>query len=268
MTPAPLDQPLRPAAADRARFDRALAELGAGGSVARIGATDAAGWTVIGVADEDAVGAVMRALRDAHGLKIEMGPPQVAYRETVTRPVTYEYTHKRGDPPAREFARLKLLVEPGHAGSGFVFLNGIAASDVPAPFVASIEHAVHAAMEHGVLVGFPVIDVRVALIDAHWHKTDSSGAAFEAAATQAVQEALRMADAVLLEPIMALTITVDEARGPAMMHDIRSRRGVFTGAGTPGKNLGTVTWQAHVPFANLFGHLREFARMPPAAGTR
>ena len=187
-----------------------------------------------------------------------VGAPQVAYRETITRLAETDYTHKKQTGGSGQFARVKLVIEPGEAGEGFVFENKIHGGSVPKEYLPGVEKGLVSGMGAGVVAGYPMIDVKVTLIDGAHHEVDSSALAFEIAARSAFGEAVLKAKPKLLEPIMRVeVVTPDEYMGD-VIGDLNSRRGNVQGM-EPGANATVIS--AMVPLATMFGYVNNLRSM-------
>ncbi|MDQ0475460.1 translation elongation factor EF-G [Labrys wisconsinensis] len=258
--PAVIEMAIEPRnGADRERFLAALAELAAQDPSFRV-STDESGQTIIKGMGELHLDVKVDILRRAHEVEVNVGAPQVAFRETITRRVEVDYTHKRQAGGRGEFARIKLVVEPMAAGSGVVFDRARAGGAVPMAYAAGVEKGVRSVLGSGLVLGFPVVDVKVHLADGVWHGTDSSVEAFETAGRTACREALRKGGSVLLEPIMKVEVVTSEGDAGPVVRDLVSRRGRILGRTMRGE-AHVVT--AMVPLINMFGyvnHLRSFTR--------
>ena len=187
-----------------------------------------------------------------------VGAPQVAYRETITRLAETDYTHKKQTGGSGQFARVKLVIEPGESGEGFVFENKIHGGSVPKEYLPGVEKGLVSGMGAGVVAGYPMIDVKVTLIDGAHHEVDSSALAFEIAARSAFAEAVLKAKPKLLEPIMRVeVVTPDEYMGD-VIGDLNSRRGNVQGM-EPGANATVIS--AMVPLATMFGYVNNLRSM-------
>jgi elongation factor G len=187
-----------------------------------------------------------------------IGAPQVAYRETITRPAEIDYTHKKQTGGAGQYARIKIRFEPLPPGSGFQFENSVVGGAVPKEYVPGVEKGLKASTENGVLAGFPVIDLKAELIDGAYHDVDSSVLAFEIAARAAFREGLAKAQCKLLEPIMKVeVVTPDDYMGDCI-GDLNSRRGQILGMDARG-NAQVI--DAMVPLANMFGYVNTLRSM-------
>jgi elongation factor G len=187
-----------------------------------------------------------------------VGAPQVAYRETVTRLAEIDYTHKKQTGGSGQFARVKIAFEPLEPGEGFVFENAVTGGAVPKEFVPGVEKGLQGARESGVIAGFPVIDFKATLVDGASHDVDSSVLAFEIASRTAFRDGVTRAAPVLLEPIMRVEVVTPEDYMGDIIGDLQSRRGVPQSMDQRG-NARVVT--AMVPLANMFGYINTLRSM-------
>ncbi len=199
-------------------------------------------------------------LRRTYKVDANIGAPQVAYRESLGRKADIDYTHKKQTGGTGQFARVKIIFEPGEEGSGFVFESSVIGGTVPKEFIPGVQKGLESSKDNGLLAGFPVIDFKATLYDGGYHDVDSSVLAFEIAARAAFRELREKASPKLLEPIMKVEVlTPDEYMGD-VIGDLNSRRGQIQGTETRG-NAQVVT--AFVPLANMFGYistLRSFSQ--------
>jgi elongation factor G len=186
-----------------------------------------------------------------------IAPPHVAYRERITRRAEVDYTHMKQSGGSGEFARVKLVLEPVPDNHGHSFMSTRADSILRADFIDGVERGVRSSMASGVLAGFPVIGVRVLLVDGAQHDVDSTVVAFETAAQAAVREALRQGEPELVEPVMRVEIVTPEDHLPAVIDDLKGRRGLTDGRGRRSRDGIVVT--ATVPATHLFGHAKSLA---------
>jgi len=191
-------------------------------------------------------------LRRTYKVDANVGAPQVAYRETLTKPVTILYTHKKQTGGAGQFAEVKIEFEPGEPGSGFVFENTVTGGNVPKEFIPSVEKGIKVQKESGLLAGFPVIDFKARLIDGKYHDVDSNALTFEIAARAAFRELASRNTARLLEPIMGVEVVTPEDYLGEVIGDLNSRRGQVLGTDSRG-NAQVI--DATVPLANMFGYI-------------
>ena len=193
-------------------------------------------------------------LRRTYKVDANIGAPQVAYRETLGRKAEIDYTHKKQTGGTGQFARVKLIFEPLPPGSGFVFENEIVGGSIPKEFIPGVEKGIKSVMNAGPLVGFPVIDFKVSLIDGAYHDVDSSVLAFEIASRAAFREASEKVAMKLLEPIMKVEVVSPEDYVGTVIGDLNSRRGMILGQEMRGN--ATVI-NSMVPLANMFGYVNN-----------
>ena len=193
-------------------------------------------------------------LRRTYKVEANIGAPQVAYRETLGRRAEIDYTHKKQTGGTGQFARVKLVFEPLEPGSGFVFDNQIVGGSIPKEFIPGVEKGIKSVMNSGPLVGFPVIDFKVSLIDGAFHDVDSSVLAFEIASRAAFREASEKVQMKLLEPVMKVEVVSPEDYVGTVIGDLNSRRGMILGQEMRGN--ATVI-NAMVPLANMFGYVNN-----------
>ncbi len=197
-------------------------------------------------------------LKRTYKVDTNIGAPQVAYRETLSRPMTIDYVHKKQTGGQGQYARVKLEFEPLPSGSGFEFEDAVRGGSVPKEFIPAVEKGLKAEKEGGLLIGFPMIDFKASLVDGDSHEVDSSSMAFEIAARAAFRELGTRGVVKLLEPIMKVeVVTPDDFLG-GVIGDINSRRGHMQGTDTRG-NAQIIT--AMVPLANMFGYINNLRSM-------
>jgi elongation factor G len=187
-----------------------------------------------------------------------VGAPQVAYRETITRAAEIDYIHRKQTGGAGQFARVKIRFEPMPPGSGFVFENEVVGGTVPKEYVPGVEKGLKGAAENGIIAGFPMIDLKAELFDGAYHEVDSSVLAFEIAARAAFKEGIVKASPRLLEPIMRVEVVTPEGYMGDVIGDLNSRRGQVTGMDSRG-NARVIN--AMVPLANMFGYVNTLRSM-------
>ena len=187
-----------------------------------------------------------------------VGAPQVAYRETISKPSVVDYTHKKQTGGAGQFARVKFNFEPLKSGSGVRFESKVVGGSVPKDFIAGVEKGIMSAAENGILVGFPIIDMKAILIDGASHDVDSSVMAFEIATRAAFREGIAKASPRLLEPLMRVEVVTPEEYLGDIIGDLNSRRGSVTGMDQRAK---AHVVNAMVPLANMFGYVNNLRSM-------
>jgi elongation factor G len=250
--------------ADQEKLGVALAKLVAEDPSFRVATDPESGQTIIKGMGELHLDIKVDILKRSYKVDANIGAPQVAYREKVTRPVTVDYTHKKQTGGHGQFARVKILAEPLPPGGGFEFENEIVGGAVPKEFVPAVEKGVESQLGSGVLAGFPVVDLKISLIDGAYHEVDSSAMAFEIAARTALREALQKGGSVLLEPIMKVEVVTPEEYTGSVIGDLNSRRGQIQGQDMRG-NANVVT--AMVPLANMFSYVNNLRSMSQGRAT-
>ena len=244
--------------ADQEKMGVALQKLAAEDPTFRVSTDPESNQTILKGMGELHLEIKIDILRRTYGVDASTGNPQVAYRETITRKVENDYTHKKQTGGSGQFGRVKLRVEPGDPGSGLVFENDIVGGAVPKEFVPGVEKGVESVMSSGPLIGFPVLDIKVSLIDGAYHDVDSSAIAFEIAARMCMREAFQKAGPKILEPIMNVEVVTPEDYTGSVIGDLNSRRGQIQGQDRRG-NANVV--RAMVPLANMFGYVSNLRSM-------
>ncbi len=196
---------------------------------------------------------VDRLLRE---FKVEanVGAPQVAYKESIRKKVDHETKYKRQSGGSGQYGHVKIIVEPNESGAGYEFINSVTGGTVPKEFIPAVDTGIRGALQAGVLAGYPVVDVKVTLYDGSYHEVDSSEMAFKIAGSMAFKEACRLADPVLLEPIMKVTVIVPEEYMGDVIGDLNSRRGEIQGFED---RSGVKQINARVPLGDMFGYATD-----------
>ncbi|ODA68300.1 Elongation factor G [Methyloligella halotolerans] len=201
---------------------------------------------------------IVDRLRREFKVDANVGAPQVAYRETLTKATDVDYTHKKQTGGSGQFARVKMTIAPAEAGEGFVFENTVVGGNIPKEYIPGVEKGVRSVMDNGIIAGFPILDVKVTLTDGAYHDVDSSVMAFEIAGRAAFREAAQKAVPKLLEPIMHVEVVTPEEYVGGIIGDLTSRRGQVRGQEPRG--IATVI-DAMVPLANMFGYVNNLRSM-------
>jgi elongation factor G len=196
--------------------------------------------------------------REPHNIEVNVGAPQVAYRETLAKAVDIDYTHKKQTGGTGQFARVKMKLEPNEIGGGNVFEASIIGGTVPKEYIPGVEKGVNSVWDNGVLIGFPIVDMKVTLHDGAYHEVDSSAIAFEIASRAAMKEGCDKAGIKLLEPIMDVEVVSPGDFVGGVIGDINSRRGQIRDQQMRGN--ATVI-RANVPLANMFGYVSQLRSM-------
>ena len=244
--------------ADQEKMGMALARLAAEDPSFRVSTDVESGQTIIKGMGELHLDIIVDRMRREFKVEANIGAPQVAYRETISRPARIDYTHKKQTGGSGQYARVILEFAPALPGEGYKFESKIVGGSVPREFVPGVQKGLESARHTGILAGFPVIDFKVSLVDGAYHDVDSSVLAFEIASRAAFKEGMEKAGPKLLEPVMSVeVVTPDEYMGD-VIGDLNSRRGLVQGTEGRG-NAHAIT--AMVPLANMFGYINTLRSM-------
>ncbi len=244
--------------ADQEKMGQALARLAAEDPSFRVETDRESGQTIMKGMGELHLDILVDRMKREFKVEANIGAPQVAYRETISRKAEIDYTHKKQTGGSGQFARVKLEIEPTAPGEGYSFESRIVGGVVPKEYIPGVEKGIQSVMDSGPLAGFPVIDFKVALVDGAYHDVDSSVLAFEIAARAAMREGLKKAGAKLLEPIMKVEVVTPEEYTGNIIGDLTSRRGQVQGQDTRGNAIAI---SAMVPLANMFGYINTLRSM-------
>jgi len=202
-------------------------------------------------------------LRRTYGVELEVGQPQVAYRETITIPVEDSYTHKKQSGGSGQFGRVDYRIRPGETGTGFKFLSTVVGGNVPKEYFPAIEKGFELMMQEGPLAGFPVLDVEVELYDGSYHAVDSSAIAFELAAKGAFRQSMPKAGPQLIEPIMKVDVFTPEDHVGDVIGDLNRRRGMIKDQEPSSTGVRV---KADVPLSEMFGYIGTLRTMTSGRG--
>ncbi len=238
--------------ADQEKLGVALSRLAAEDPSFRVSSDPESGQTVIKGMGELHLEIIVDRMKREYKVEANVGAPQVAYRETITRRAEVDYTHKKQTGGSGQFARVRLVLEPAEKGQGFVFENKVVGGAVPKEYVPGVQKGLESSLGSGVIAGFPMIDLKATLVDGAYHEVDSSALAFEIAARAAFKEAAAKAGPQLLEPVMRVEVVTPEEYMGDIIGDLNSRRGQITGMEPRGN--GQVV-SAMVPLATMFGYV-------------
>ena len=236
--------------ADANRLLTAVGQLAGGHATLAFKAAENGHVVLMGY-DEEALEQKIGELRCTHKVEVTVGAPQVAYRETVAWSTEVDHTHKKQTGGSGQFARVKLRIEPNGHGAGNEFESKVIGGAVPKECIRGVEKGVQGVWDAGVLIGFPMMDTKVTLLDGAYHEMDSSALAFEIAAGVAMKEGAEKAGVKLLEPIMVVEVVTPGDFVGRVVGDLNSRRGHIGSRET--RDTATVI-RAHVPLADLFGY--------------
>ena len=240
--------------ADQEKMGIALSRLAAEDPSFRVSTDHESGQTIIKGMGELHLDIIVDRMRREFKVEANVGEPQVAYRETITREHTEDYTHKKQSGGSGQFGRVKVRLVPGERGAGINFHDEIKGGNIPREYIPSVEKGMRETAETGSLIGFPIIDFDIHLTDGAYHDVDSSALAFEIAGRGAMREAAQKAGIKLLEPIMKVEVVTPEEFMGDVIGDLNSRRGQIQGTDSRG-NAQVVN--ANVPLANMFGYVNQ-----------
>jgi elongation factor G len=250
--------------ADQEKLGIALAKLAAEDPSFRVSTDQESGQTILKGMGELHLDIKVDILKRTYKVDANIGAPQVAFRERPTRRIEHDHVHKKQSGGSGQFAAVKIVVEPNEPGKGYEFVSKIVGGSVPKEYIPGVEKGLESALTSGVVAGFPVVDVRVELIDGKYHDVDSSALAFEIAARAALREALLKAKSVLLEPIMKVEVVTPEDYTGSVIGDLNSRRGQIQGQDMRG-NANVIN--AMVPLMNMFGYVNNLRSMSQGRAT-
>ena len=240
--------------ADQEKLGLALAKLANEDPSFRVSTDQESGQTILRGMGELHLDIKVDILRRTYDVDANVGQPKVAYRERINKRAEIDYTHKKQTGGTGQFARIKLIFEPGDPGTGFTFESQIVGGSVPKEYIPGVVKGLESSVSNGLLAGFPLIDLKATLIDGAYHDVDSSVLAFEIAARAAFRELKQHGDPRLLEPIMKVEVVSPEEFTGSVIGDINSRRGMIQGQDMRG-NANVVN--AMVPLANMFGYVND-----------
>ena len=251
---------------DKAAVDKlgvALSKMIAEDPSFRVETDEESGETIIKGMGELHLDIKVDILKRTHGVEVEVGRPQVAYRETITRAIDDSYTHKKQTGGSGQFAKIDYSIEPGETNSGFEFESKVTGGNVPREFWPAVEKGFKFSMDEGPLAGYPMLDVKVTLNDGGFHPVDSSAIAYEIAAKAAYRESMPKAGPQLLEPIMKVDVFVPDDHVGDVIGDLNRRRGMIKAqeSGPTGIRV-----KADAPLAEMFGYIGDLRTMTSGRG--
>jgi elongation factor G len=244
--------------ADQEKMGMALARLAAEDPSLRVNSDAESGQTILRGMGELHLDIIIDRMKREFKVEANIGAPQVAYRETITKIGEIDYTHKKQSGGSGQYARVIIRFEPGEVGSGFIFEEDITGGSVPKEFIPGVEKGLESIKDTGVVAGFPCIDFKAVLYDGAYHDVDSSALAFEIAARAAFREGIPKCKPVLLEPVMKVEVVTPEDYMGDVIGDLNSRRGQVGSMDSRG-NARVIT--AMVPLANMFGYINTLRSM-------
>ncbi len=244
--------------ADQEKMSIALQKLASEDPSFRVSVDHESGQTIMKGMGELHLEILVDRMKREFKVEANIGAPQVAYRETITKKAEIDYTHKKQSGGSGQYARVILVFEPNEAGKGYEFENDIVGGSVPKEYIPGVEKGLKYAQESGIIAGFPVVDFKVTLTDGAYHDVDSSALAFEIATRAAFKEGMQKAGPQLLEPIMKVEVVTPEDYMGDVIGDLNSRRGQINNMEERG-NAKVIT--AMVPLGNMFGYVNNLRSM-------
>jgi elongation factor G len=216
------------------------------------------GQTILSGMGELHLEIIIDRLRREYGVDCNIGAPQVAYRETISKAHTETYTHKKQSGGSGQYAEVKIIFEPLERNSGIVFENKVVGGSVPKEYIPAVEKGIKVQADTGVLAGFPTVDFKYTLVDGKYHDVDSSALAFEIAAKACFRDGMKNASPIILEPIMDVEVTTPQDHVGDVVGDLNRRRGMIQNQESSGS---TVIVRAHVPLKEMFGYISHLRSM-------
>jgi elongation factor G len=216
------------------------------------------GQTILSGMGELHLEIIIDRLRREYGVDADIGAPQVAYRETITRAHTETYTHKKQTGGSGQYAEVKIVFEPLARNEGVQFVNKVVGGTVPKEYIPAVEKGIKVQADTGVLAGFPTVDFKYTLIDGKYHDVDSSALAFEIAAKACFRDGMKKAGPIILEPIMDVEVTTPQDHVGDVVGDLNRRRGMIQNQESSGS---TIIVRAHVPLKEMFGYISDLRSM-------
>jgi elongation factor G len=240
--------------ADQEKLGVALSKLATEDPSFRVSTDPESGQTILKGMGELHLDIKVDILKRTYKVDANIGAPQVAYREKLTRKTEIDHTHKKQSGGSGQFAKVKMVFEPAEPGAGSSFESKIVGGAVPKEYIPGVEKGFQSVLGSGVLAGFPVVDVKATLVDGAYHDVDSSALAFEIASRAAFRQGLQKGGSVLLEPIMKVEVVTPEEHTGFVMGDLLSRRGQVQGQDM---RANAVVINAMVPLSNMFGYVNQ-----------
>jgi elongation factor G len=244
--------------AEQEKFSTALGKMVRADPSLRLETDRDTGQTILRGMGELHLEVTLDRMRTEFGVEGNMGRPQVAYREAITKPVEYVYTHKKQTGGSGQYAEVKIVFKPRERGEGFEFIDSIVGGSVPREYIPSVEKGLKVQKEEGVLAGYPTVDFSAELVDGKYHDVDSNALTFEIAARACFREALRLAAPVILEPVMKVEVVTPDDHLGDVIGDINRRRGQVVGQLERG---GAIAVEATVPLSEMFGYIGQLRGM-------
>ena len=249
---------------EQEKLGHALREMAQFDPSMRLSDDRESGQTILHGMSELHLEIIIERLRVEFGVEANVSRPQIAYRETITRPASHLYTHVKTVSGCTQYAAVRIEFEPLKRGHGFEFVDKSVDTAIPREFAPAVEHGIRMQKEEGVLAGFPTVDFRATLIDGGYSNADSTTVAFEAAARACFSEGILQAGPILLEPVMEVGVVTPENYLGDCIGDLNRRRGRILEQLDRGTNLAVL---AHVPLSEMFGYIGDLRSMTSGRAT-
>jgi elongation factor G len=207
---------------------------------------------------------IVDRMKREYGVDVRVGRPSVAYRETITRAARARHRFVRQSGGKGQYGDVEIEVEPTEKGQGFIFENDIVGGAIPKEYIPAVEKGIRETLDGGIIAGYPMVDVKVRLVDGSYHEVDSSEMAFKIAGSMAIKDAVAKAGGVILEPMMKVEVVVPEEFTGSVVGDLNSRRGTIESLEQRGN---TQAVRAHVPLSEMFGYATELRGMTQGRGS-
>jgi elongation factor G len=243
---------------DQEKFGMALGKMVRADPSLRVETDRETGQTILRGMGELHLEVTLDRMRTEFGVEGNMGRPQVAYREAITRTVEHVYTHKKQTGGSGQYAEVKIIFEPRARGEGFEFIDKVVGGNVPREYIPSVGKGLEVQKEDGVLAGYPTVDFRATLVDGKYHDVDSNALTFEIAAKACFREAIKLAGPQLLEPVMKVEVVTPENHLGDVIGDLNRRRGTVVGQLERGGNIAV---ESTVPLSEMFGYIGQLRGM-------
>lgn len=261
-----VSQAIEPATkSDEEKMTEALVRLAKEDPTFKVSTNNETGQTIISGMGELHLEIMVDRMKREFNVVANVGKPQVAYRETIKNIVEQEGKYIKQSGGKGQYGHCYIRLEPNKPGAGFEFVNEIKGGSIPREFIPSVEKGVKGALKSGVVAGYPVVDIKVALYDGSYHDVDSSDAAFQVAGSMAFKEGCRRANPILLEPIMKLEVSTPEQFMGDITGSISSKRGQIQGSESVGNGITVI--RAFVPLSEMFGYTNELRSMTSGRGS-
>ncbi len=248
---------------DQDKMGRALRSLSDEDPTLHVASDEETGQTTLAGMGELHLDVIVDRMKREYGVEVRVGKPSVAYRETITRPAHARHRFVRQSGGKGQYGDVELEVEPAEKGLGFVFENKIVGGTIPKEYIPAVEKGIRETLDGGIIAGYPMVDVRVRLVDGSYHEVDSSEMAFKIAGSMAIKDAVAKAGGIILEPMMKVEVVVPEDYTGTVVGDLNSRRGMIESLEKRG-NAQAV--RSHIPLSEMFGYATDLRGMTQGRG--